>query len=369
VHFAAKRPDLFVAAGGMSSNIGARTLGGLGPEGEVHYQGSVPYQLAPNLDEVDLILDIGATCMSDVTVDLCATIIIDLLFRPDHLAFANRMQEVGHQGTFDYRETEGSHAWRWWQKWLEERDMPFIYERLARPASAASPPAESSVPETFRYRSIAPEFSVWGYEVTVNREPREFLDLLDVTVGGFGIQGSGTAVVVTAERYQPGAAYVVAGAGDGPTIVTADPDGRLAITVDLGASHTSDQFTEQADLAEAQGDYFVVRDVSIAELDEPLPWATDSGGGATSTGSSPYRFGDVADAGALPSAAGSGPGRVLTGEKERVAEAIASLIPGPRAIAAEREPQLVPTVLFVLSLVAGSAVWWQRRRHQSIGEV
>lgn len=266
MHLAARRPDLFVAAGAMSSNLGARGMSGLGTPGAVHHQGSVPYQLAPNLDGVDLILDLGTSCADDVTVDLCATLLVDLAFLPDHRAFRDRMHQVGHVGDFDYEETEGSHAWRWWSKWLRERDLPFFLHRLAAPSPR--PPEPPEVPAVFRYRTIAEAFEIWDHRVRVRRDVREFLELTDVRRSGLTVRGSGAAEILTAPNHRPNTLHRVAGATDQPQVIRSDHEGRLLLQVDLGPSHQHDQFTPQADAAEATDDgYWVTRTVSIEAVD------------------------------------------------------------------------------------------------------
>lgn len=357
IHLAGKRPDLFVTAGGMSSNLGARTLSGLGEDGAVHYQGSVPYQLAENYDGVDIVLDVANYCTA--ADPLCATIALDLLFTPDHLAFVQRMNDIGHKGALDMRQADGAHQFRWWSQWLEERQLPFLQQRLVdpRPTSTAGP--GSRIPTEFRYRTIKPRFSVWGYDVTVERDVREFLDLRAVTAGGFEVQGSGRATILTARYYEPLATYTVTGSGPGTEseAVTADGTGRLRIAVDLGPSHTVDQFTTDADVAAATGPYWTVRKVIIAGPDgapvtdapPPLvPVAGSSGSGAP--------FGDTAAygiaAGDLP-AAGTA---AATAASDAVRRAT------PAAAVAEQEPQLVPTIAFLLALAGSAAFWWRRRR-------
>ncbi len=83
LHYAAKAPDRFVAAGSMSGNVGGRSFSGLGTplfeggptlqEAGTYYYGNVPAELASNLDGVDLVINWGASCASDASIDLCAT--------------------------------------------------------------------------------------------------------------------------------------------------------------------------------------------------------------------------------------------------------------------------------------------------------
>lgn len=366
MHLAGKAPDRFVAAGGMSSNLGARTFSGLGSDGAVHHQGSVPYQLAENFDGVDLILDVAAYCTAPDP--FCATIAVDLLFLPDHVSFQQRMGEVGHQGAFDLRFADGAHQFTWWTPWLEDRQLPFLLERLADPRP--QPAAASPLPESFRYRSIRPAFSIWGYDVAVERDAREFLDLRAVTAGGFEVQGSGRATVVTAPRYRPQGTYVVAGTDGSPSeqTVRADAAGRLTVDVDLGPSHTEDQFSDAADVAEAQGGYWTVRTVTIrepgvaaagdAEGEAAAPAPAGPAGGRATPRTTTARPGAAAVAPASGSAGLAADGRT-TGAPPgaataRPARPIAARWDGP-------EPQVLPTLVFVAALGGGGG-WLARRR-------
>lgn len=356
IHFAGKRPDYFVAAGGMSSNIGARTLSGLGADGAVYYQGSVPYQLAENYDGVDLVLDVAAYCA--YPDPLCATIAIDLLFTPDHLEFQKRMTDVGHQGAFDLRQGNGAHQFTYWSKWLEERQLPFLLTRLADPRPSSSPITPSRIPASFRYRSIKPHFSVWGYEVTVERTVREFLDLRAVSAGGLEIRGSGKVTVLTAPYYVPGRQYQALGTSPSSAaqVVTADALGRLRISVDLGPSHTYEQFTHEADLAEtqSQGTYWTIRKVSISELDRAAPVVTDP---PLAPGPGPL----TASSSATPTAplAGSG-GATIAAPASGLLTPAGHVVPPLTSVV--RHPQLIPTLLFIAVLAVAPALWWRRRR-------
>ena len=361
LHLAAKAPDLFSVAGSMSGNLGARTMSGLGDTNAAYYQGSVPYQLASNLDAVDLIIDWGATCASDLTVDLCATWAFEQSFRADNMTFRSHLDEVGYTGHVDYRETEGGHAWRWWTTWLAERDLPFFFERLAPPTDQASAP--SPVPPAFRYRSIAPSFRVWGYDVTVDRDVQEFLDLTDVTLGSLTVQGSGGASIVTPGRYTPGQSYLVEGAESAARSVEASPDGRLTIPVDLGPSHEQDQFTTEAQIAEAQGGYWVQRHVRVTPeggtadplaaswptYEGPAPGLTPVGGPAFSTSAPGFE----------PTAAAEAPTAVPRPPAQRLATIAANVAEPVRKVS------LPLTALFLGSIAAGAGAWWRRRPRAS----
>ena len=354
LHLAAKAPHLFSVAGAMSGNLGARTMTGLGDSGAAYYQGNVPYQLASNLDAVDLIIDWGATCTSDVTVDLCATWAFEQAFRGDNTAFRARLDEVGYKGEVDYRETEGSHAWRWWTKWLAERDLPFFLERLT-PATSA-PTMASAIPESFRYRSVFDEFEAWGYEVRVERDVREFLDLTEVRLDRMTVQGSGSAALTTAGRYTPGRQYTVAGASDGSLDVVADALGRLAFPVDLGPSHAHDQFTPQSDLAEATGGHWLQRNVQISPQEESDPladtWPTYDGPPPGASVLAVPVFAPDASASAPPLADDADVAAPTTEEVAPISTTFAEPV---------RKVSIPLTALFLSSIGGGVALWWRRR--------
>ena len=268
MHLAAKAPDTFAVAGAMSANLAALSFTGLAAGTAPAYaRGSLPAHLAGNLDGIDLTMDIGTACVADRTVDNCLAYQFEQLFVPGNREFTGRvtaLRDAG-DGLLEYREDEGGHAWRWWQPWLRERHLPFLLARLADPRPSGDVEPAPTPPAEFRYRSVAAEFDVWDYRVTVTRAVREFLDLTDVGPGGFVIQGSGQAVVRTAPIYTPGATYLVEGTGAAARLIVAGNNGRLRIDVDLGPSHQFEQFTPQANAAEAAGDYWTVRTVTIVE--------------------------------------------------------------------------------------------------------
>lgn len=104
-------------------------------------------------------------------------------------------------------------------------------------------------PETFSYRTVDPEFDVWGYDVRVRRSADEFLSMTDARTDGrtFTVTGTGSVAVTTPAEFTPGRTYrVTATAADGSTSqrqVTADKHGRLPVRVDLGSGNLLPQLT------------------------------------------------------------------------------------------------------------------------------
>ena len=266
-HLAAKAPDRFVAAGSMSGNLAALSFLGLAAgTAPAFAHGSLPFDLASNLDGIDLTMDIGTACVADQAIDNCLAYQFEQLFVPANRAFTTQLEAVrgAGDGVLEYREGEGAHAWRWWSPWLRDRHLPFLLARLADPRPVETADAPPTPRPNFRYRSVAASFSVWDYQVDVTRGVREFLDLRHVGADGFEAQGSGHATIRTAAIYAPGTSYRVSGAGGDPQTIVAGPAGRLRIEVDLGPSHRFEQFTSEANAAEAAGDYWTVRTVTIA---------------------------------------------------------------------------------------------------------
>lgn len=265
--FAAKAPDQFIAAGAMSANFAGLSFPGLGDAATApaYRHGNLPLDLAANLNGLDLTLDIGTECISDRPRDNCLAWTFEQIFVPANREFASALAALRgpDDGTYEYREGEGAHAWNWWSLWLRERHLPFFLARLADPRPVDVPAGAPTPRPGFNYRSIASQFSVWGYDVSVARPVREFLELRDVTAGGFTVQGSGTAVIRTAALYTPQRRYNAYGTGPADNIVIADAAGHLSITVDLGPAHEHEQYSPEATALEAAGGYWTVRTVAI----------------------------------------------------------------------------------------------------------
>ncbi|WP_436793025.1 alpha/beta hydrolase [Actinospongicola halichondriae] len=249
LHLAAKRPDLYSVAGSMSGNVAYRATenGGFGdPLADAPFgDGQRPVSLIPNLDHVDLILDLGTECIDDVVVDACVTHTFDQLFLPDNTDLVTRLRAREGRGVVDVGWPEqGGHAWRWWSRWFRERQFPFVLARLDDPVAVPDP--APSTPPTFDHRSVWPTFEVWGLRVEVERDARwEWLDLVDVSANRMQIAGSGIATITTPPDHRAGATYAVDGAVE-PS-VTADDAGRLTFDVDLGSDELATVTIEAVD--------------------------------------------------------------------------------------------------------------------------
>ncbi len=131
---AAKHPSLFVAAGGMSSNLDGLTLFGLGPVAGAYYRANHPLALVHRLAHTDLILDVASRCTNPDPAALCATQVVDQAFLAANRAFVAALHaDPGRTAVVRYDEVDGAHQWSSWSLQLRDRQLPFLLARLADP--------------------------------------------------------------------------------------------------------------------------------------------------------------------------------------------------------------------------------------------
>lgn len=248
--FPAKAPDLFATAATLSGNVAWQSFA-LGSEmfldpisgqfSPAYRAGNLAVNLAQNLDRVDLMFDIGVQCPAAGAIGPACTDVawgFEQLFVTGNRDLQTALATAQHVGLNDYRETAGGHANEYWSQWFAERHLPFLLAHLADAQALAAPVTTAPPPRSFRYRSISPDFSVYGYHVTATRAVREFLDL-DVSEDVIVVKGSGLASITTPPIYRPGQNYRISGAAADPAekSETADDQGRLHIAIDLGPSN------------------------------------------------------------------------------------------------------------------------------------
>ena len=185
---------------------------------------------------------------------------------PDAIEYSVHQQSIN----FDKRLTElkiphlfqdygpGAHDWPYWARDLRT-SLPHIMDAFA------NPPAP---PSAVTFTAVEPKYSVYGWQVAIDRPALEFSRLENATGAGFKLVGSGPAKVVTPPLYAPGSEHGVS-AGAKQTALTADGDGRLTIPVDLGPAHTMQQDQPQG----APAPEFTTVPVSVASSPEPPPVA------------------------------------------------------------------------------------------------
>lgn len=251
--YAARHPDLFVAAGSFSGapdiarnplarTAGAAVVGGImsGLNGvqpfaafgdpltdAVVWQGHNPADLVTNLRHTDLRLwtASGVPGEHEEGVPDAGAVAIEAITHLSTLFFAQAADAAGVR----YRLVDqgaGTHTWPYWSRYLRAylpRLMEVLGERRARPARV-------------RHRAIERTWQQWGWRVATRRTAdHAFSELRAAGRRGFTLVG-GEAVVRTPRVHRPGATYAVRyRGGSGPARVRADAAGRLTVHVRPGA--------------------------------------------------------------------------------------------------------------------------------------
>jgi S-formylglutathione hydrolase FrmB len=251
--FAARHPDLFVAASSLSGAVDSITLldsalvtvapvvagslptsiWGPYPTEEVRWRGHNPTDLASNLRNVDLQVFEGngvlglAQGESVTDAKFCAVEAAGIVPMTTH--FDNALTSLGIPYAFK-QYSFGCHSDTLFAQ--EIRDTLPGFER------AFGTPG----PTTFDYRSVESSFSVYGWSVGADpARAMEFLALTGVNNQGFTIAGSGLTTVTTPAQFDPAQSVTVTVDGF-TTNYIADASGRLTFTVDLGSPDTGQQY-------------------------------------------------------------------------------------------------------------------------------
>jgi S-formylglutathione hydrolase FrmB len=250
--YAARHPDLFVAAASFSGAVdnmdsggeaadalapadGQMPTGTWGPRAteEVRWRAHNPVDLAENLRGLSLTVRTGngqpggtyggGPDAIEAGVHSMSTIFHDRLLA---LGIPHVWEDYG----------PGSHDWPYWERDLRNT-LPAIMATLAHPPSPPSP---------FTFTAVEPHYEIYGWTVDLARPVLEFSRLEHAGAAGFTLAGSGTATVTTPPRYRAGRAYPVT-VKDTTTNVPAGADRRLHIRVDLGPANTTQAYTPGAD--------------------------------------------------------------------------------------------------------------------------
>ncbi len=259
--YSARHPDLFVGAFAFSGALDTNYLGIIpgplmqaqlptgvwGPNStqEVRWRGHNPTTLAGNLRDVALWFTTGRGVAGGPaqTQTSAVELAMEAGVAATNDSFNLALDRAGIAHTYEPYPV-GGHVWWYWQDDFH-RAWPVMQALFA-----ANPPA----PTVFDYRSIEPEFSVWGWDVAAHRDVTEFVYLTGVSAQGLTVRGSGRVDVTTPSGYHPMVRYSVTTTGTAGTstqVVRADAHGRLHLTVDLGPSHMFQQYTAAQRTAEA----------------------------------------------------------------------------------------------------------------------
>jgi hypothetical protein len=128
-----------------------------------------------------------------------------------------------------YEMHPGIHSDAYWNPWLRGQ-IEAQYAAMRHPDGGGNPPP---LPATFDYRSTASRFSVWGWQLAVQRPTSEFTDLTGVTCSGLTIRGTGK-ITVTPPLHCHAAPVTV---NLGPSMPTDAPAGADEATVYGSVAH------------------------------------------------------------------------------------------------------------------------------------
>lgn len=283
--YAARHPELFVAAGSFSGVLDpiAPTVASFIPgfstfinlvcdrddhpfgiwgdpaTQEVIWRDHDPTDLAANLHRTSLFFTVGNSnpCQLDEVAENPFGPILESHSRVSAINFRAALQRAGVPHEAEFRPC-GVHTYRHVQ-----RDLHAWWPRMIR--ALGRRPSGS-----FDHRRAKPAFTTWGWSFRADPgRAVEFLDVRGASRRGLTLTGTGTERVTTAGYFAPGRRVTVRD-GAGRRVVKAGGRGRITFTVDLGPPHPDQQYTLAARLA-GQGSpgYFETRRVRFRSLAGP----------------------------------------------------------------------------------------------------
>jgi len=230
--YAARHPDLFVAAAAFSGAVDTNNpldiaVTGDAPFGpratqEIRWRGRNPWDLAENLRGLRLIVRTGD---GEPVGDVVETVVHQM-----NVAFHERLQQLGIAHTWDDYGA-GTHSWPYWQRDLRAT-LPQLMATFRRPPK---------VPRSVTFRAVEPAYAVYGWRVAMKRPALEWSELSRATRRGFTLSGSGRASVVTPRFFAPGARVRANG-----RVLRADRHGRLHVRATLGPGNRQQALTPGA---------------------------------------------------------------------------------------------------------------------------
>jgi S-formylglutathione hydrolase FrmB len=245
--YAARHPDMFVAAASFSGALDTNDLSGQAVEAialqegappgsvwgpratqEVRWRAHNPVDLAENLRPLKLTVRTGNGMPGgpygggpdplEIGVHRMST------------SFHRRLQSLDIAHVWDDY-GPGAHTWPYWQRALGQT-LPGIMAAFRAP-----PPP----PERVTHTAAEPRYSAYDWIVVFDRddEELEFSRLANARDRGFTLEGTGDARVTTPPVYRPGVVHRVRVEGAGTRRLRADRAGRLRVAVPLGEREAS----------------------------------------------------------------------------------------------------------------------------------
>ena len=114
-----------------------------------------------------------------------------------------------------------------------------VYAQVIVPTANQIFGADALAPDVFSYRTADLRFSIWRYDVLMDRSHPALLALEDARRAGtsFSLRGSGAATVVTPPEFNPGRRYIVTYSSATREVerreLEAGQDRRLGLHIDL----------------------------------------------------------------------------------------------------------------------------------------
>lgn len=252
--YAARHPDLFVAAAGFSGAVDINqpnpilaghtldaismldggtpgSLFGLRESQDVRWRAHNPWDLAVNLRGLTLALHTGNGQAGGPYGGGGPTELppFETLVHPENVSLHEQLMRLGIPHVFDDY-GPGGHDWPYWRRDLTET-LPAIMATFAHPPAPPSP---------FTFTAVEPSYAVYGWKVSIDRRALELSTLKRAGARGFALSGSGVATVTTARLFRRGRAYEVTESGAFGTErrrQLASSDGRLRVRVPLGPAN------------------------------------------------------------------------------------------------------------------------------------
>jgi S-formylglutathione hydrolase FrmB len=231
--YAARHPDLFIAAASFSGALDVEHLPALGFGIAAAFglqntwlrSQSSPAELAPNLKTLQVLYmatGTGKIGPLDGSRGGQETGAVEAALYPGFLHTVAALRAAGDLPIVHVI-TPGTHSWPYWQLDLHQA-LPLIAAVFRRPEPA---------PTTWTFKTGANEASVWGYQFTIVRKPGTtgFISIGRVTAQGFTVSGAGRVTVITAAVYRPGQVYQLRWDRHVLRQVKATPLGQLAFTL------------------------------------------------------------------------------------------------------------------------------------------
>jgi S-formylglutathione hydrolase FrmB len=239
--YAARHPDLFVAAASFSGAVDLGTPAGIAPSitdampwgpwsaSGLGWRGHNPADLAANLRGINLSIYTGNGQPGGALDGGGGDGQIEPVVEAESASLANRLAALGIPRLFDDY-GPGDHSAAYWRRDLTET-LPGLMDVFAHPPDLPSP---------FSFTATEQSFTIRGYTVRAARDALAFRTLANVRLAGFAYTGDGPATVTTARRYAHRARYRVRIRTDGRPVSSkvqrSTAGGRLTITVPAGGS-------------------------------------------------------------------------------------------------------------------------------------